>query len=112
VIRDAIKTLEDIQWKYGIGSDEYMKLQEIKTVFDLLKNALMDSLVDYVDEHYNGEFEEDDVAKARQYLGSEECEGLDDDEIIEAANDLQKEYYRSEASFDKLLDKAIEIYEE
>ena len=86
---------------------------EIETIIDFLQNELEDEIRDYVVENYESDII--NVDDAKEYLGDlyseSEYKNMSDDEIIEAAVDLQTSYWSKEADFEEVFEKALELYE-
>lgn len=93
-----------------------METKTIKIDEDTIKfidDVLREYIIEYIEDNYKGEFDEDSIDEAISYLGEFYDEDMDDDAIIDMANDLQVEYYSSEfVDIDELLEKATELYME
>ena len=93
-----------------------METKTIKIDEDTIKfidDVLREYIIKYIEDNYEGEFDEDSIDEAISYLGEFYDEDMDDDAIIDMANDLQVEYYSSEfVDIDELLEKATELYME
>lgn len=93
-----------------------METKTIKIDEDTIKfidDVLREYIIKYIEDNYEGEFDEDSIDEAISYLGEFYDEDMDDDAIIDMANDLQVEYYSSEfVDIYELLEKATELYME
>ena len=93
-----------------------METKTVKIDEDTIKfidDVLKEYIIKYIEDNYEGEFDEDSIDEAISYLGEFYDEDMDDDAIIDMANDLQVEYYSSEfVDIYELLEKATELYME